>query len=301
MLGDVGVVAVVARVGTQFRRTAFKVADFQVEADHETTDAHQHRDQHRAGRPLGGGEAVEQIPEFAEAFVVFGAGVDFQCALGGFGANADIGQCHRHQQQRSEDQHRDADAGGDRQVLDHRDVDQHQHRKTHGIGEQCGDTGDEQTAEGVARGDQFVGATGDVLHDPVHLLRRVGHADGEDQKRYQHRIRVDGVAQPGDDTQLPDHRRQRAQHHQQGTAHAAGVEVDDQQRGQHRQGEEQHHLQQPVDQVAHQLGEADHVQLIDTTRFVVRAQLLELDREPVVVDAGAGRRGLVEQRHDEHA
>ncbi|MNI12071.1 hypothetical protein D3C73_652390 [compost metagenome] len=314
MLGDVGVVAVVARVGTQFRRTAFKVADFQVEADHETTDAHQHRDQHRAGRPLGGGEAVEQIPEFAEAFVVFGAGVDFQCALGGFGANADIGQCHRHQQQRSEDQHRDADAGGDRQVLDHRDVDQHQHRKTHGIGQQRGDAGNEQTAEGIARSDQLVGAAGDVLHDAVHLLRGVGHADGEDQERHQHRVRIDGVAEPGDDAQLPDHRDQRAADHQQGAAHATGVGVDDDQRRDDGQAEEHHHLDQAVDQVAHQFGEADHPHLVlagafdpGLTRravagvFDLVAQLLfEHLREGVVVDALATGGGFVQQRHDQH-
>ena len=51
--GDVGVVAVVARVGAQLRRPAFKVADLQLQADHETADAHQHRDQHGARGPLG--------------------------------------------------------------------------------------------------------------------------------------------------------------------------------------------------------------------------------------------------------
>ncbi|MNZ77106.1 hypothetical protein D3C78_956310 [compost metagenome] len=227
MLGDVGVVAVVARVGAQLRRTAFQVTDLQVEADHVAANAHQHRDQHGTGRPLGGGEAIERVPQPAEAFVLFGTGVDFQRALGGLGANTDIGQRHRHQQQRGEDQHRDADAGGDCQVLDHRDVDQHQHRKAHGIGQQGGDAGDEQAAEGVARSDQLVGAAGDVLHDAVHLLRGVGHADGEDQKRHQHRVRIDGVTEPGDDAQLPDHRDQRAANHQQGAAHATGVGVDD--------------------------------------------------------------------------
>ena len=144
-----------------------------------------------------------------------GAGVDLQRTLGRLAPDTDVGQRHRHQQQRGEDQHRDADAGGDRQVLDHRNIDQHQHGKAHRVGQQRGDAGDEQAAEGVARGNQLVGATGDVLHDAVHLLRRVGHTDGEDQERHQHRVRIDGVTQPGDDAQLPDHRDQRAADHQQ--------------------------------------------------------------------------------------
>ncbi|MCY1179157.1 hypothetical protein D9M73_195390 [compost metagenome] len=156
-----------------------------------------------------------------------GAAVDLQGTLGGLFAHADVRQRHGHQQQRGEDQHGHADAGGNGQVLDHRDIDQHQYGETDGVGQQRGDPGNEQAAEGVARGDQLVGAAGDVLHDAVHLLRGVGHADGEDQKRHQHRVRIDGVTEPGDDAQLPDHRDQRAANHQQGAAHATGVGVDD--------------------------------------------------------------------------
>ncbi|VVP60459.1 hypothetical protein PS900_06194 [Pseudomonas fluorescens] len=314
MLGDVGVVAVVARVGAQLRRPAVEVADLQVQADHETADAHQHRHQNGAGGPLGGGEAIERIPQFAEAFVLLGAVVDLQCTLGGFRADTDVGQRHRHQQQRGEDQYRDTDAGGDRQVLDHRDVDQHQHGKAHGIGQQRGDAGNEQTAEGVARSDQLMGATGDVLHDAVHLLRGVGHTDGEDQKRHQHRVRIDGVAEPGDNAQLPDHRDQRAADHQQGAAHATGVGVDDDQRRDDGQAEEHHHLDQAVDQVAHELGEADHPHLVMAGAFdpgltrsavagvfdLVAQLLFEHLRKRVVVDALATGGGFVHQRHDQH-
>ena len=51
MAGDVGVVAVVARVGTQLRSTAVEVADLQLQADHETADTQQHRHQHGAEWP----------------------------------------------------------------------------------------------------------------------------------------------------------------------------------------------------------------------------------------------------------
>ncbi|MDT4807728.1 hypothetical protein FQZ97_405810 [compost metagenome] len=95
----------------------------------------------------------------------------------------------------------------------------------------------------------------------------MGHADGEDQEGHQHRVGVDGIAQPGDDAQLPDHRDQRAADHQQGAAHAAGVEEDDHQRGDHGQAEEHHHLDQAVDQVADQLGETDHADLVLALAF----------------------------------
>ncbi|MNV31675.1 hypothetical protein D3C71_1229920 [compost metagenome] len=160
-----------------------------------------------------------------------------------------------------------------------------------------------------------MGATGDVLHDPVHLLRGVGHADGEDQKRHQHRVRIDGVTQPGDDAQLPDHRDQRAADHQQCAAYATGVGVDDCQRSDHRQTEKHHHLNQAIDQVAHQFGEADHPHLVValalfpglargavTSEFDLVAQLLfEHLREGVVVDGLATSRRFVQQRHDQHA
>ncbi|MNZ63712.1 hypothetical protein D3C78_818660 [compost metagenome] len=159
-----------------------------------------------------------------------------------------------------------------------------------------------------------MGAAGDVLHDAVHLLRGVRHADGEDQERHQDGVRIDGVAQPGDDAEQPDHGDQRGDDHQQGAADAAGVEQDDEEGADHGEGEEQHHLDQAVDQVAHQLGEADHADLVLAAALLAARQrlavagelvlgaqlLLEHAGELVVVDALAGGRVLVEQRHDQH-
>ena len=244
-----------------------------------------------------------------------GADLDFQRTLGRLAPHANVGQCHGHQQQRGKDQHRNPDTGGDGQVLDHRNIDQHQHRKAHRIGQQRGDTGNKQTTKGVARSNQLVGATGNVLHDAVHLLRRMGHADGEDQKRHQHRVRVNRIAQPGNDAQLPDHRDQRAAHHQQGAAHATGVEVDDQQRGDYGQGKEHHYLDQAIDQVAHQLGKTDHANLVLSAALLpglaggavpaeldtVAQLLFEQAGELLVVDALTGGRGGVQQGHDQHA
>ncbi|MCY1451006.1 hypothetical protein D9M71_678500 [compost metagenome] len=153
MAGDVGVVTVIARIGTQLRGAAVEVADFQLQADHEAGDPHQRRDQYRAGCPFAGGEAIEQVPQLAETTVRGGAAVDLQGTLGGLFAHADVRQRHGHQQQRGEDQHGHADAGGNGQVLDHRDIDQHQYGETDGVGQQRGDPGNEQAAEGIARGD----------------------------------------------------------------------------------------------------------------------------------------------------
>ena len=79
-------------------------------------------------------------------------------------------------------------------------------------------------------------------------------------------------------------------------------------------GEEGHHLDQPVDQFADELREADHVDL-DLRGLRFRADLLQVLcqfvlgadlllehlRQALVVDPLAGARFLVEQRHEDHA
>ena len=64
-----------------------------------------------------------------------------------------------------------------------------------------------------------------------------------------------------DQPELPHHRDERAGDHQRRAAHATGVGVDDRGGDQRRHAEEHHHLDQAVDQLADQLGEADHVHL----------------------------------------
>ena len=83
---------------------------------------------------------------------------------------------------------------------------------------------------------------------------------------------------------------------------------------QRRDAEEHHHLDQAVDQVADQLGETDHVDLdlgvslaatvlssVLASSYFVAELLFEHLRQAVVVDALAGGRLLVQQRHDDHA
>ncbi|MNS43489.1 hypothetical protein D3C72_758950 [compost metagenome] len=179
-------------------------------ADHEATYRQQPGHHHRHCCPTTLGKAVKQAPHIAQPFPFQLLTFLTQAARRRLGTDTPIRQQHWQQHQVGKDQDRHTNARGDGQVLDHRNVDQHQHRKTHGIGQQCGQSGQEQTTEGVTRGDQLMGAASDVLHDPVHFLRTVGHADGEHQKRHQNRKRVECITEQGDQAQLPDHRNHRA-------------------------------------------------------------------------------------------
>ncbi|MCY1521941.1 hypothetical protein D9M68_567800 [compost metagenome] len=49
-------------------------------------------------------------------------------------ADSEIGKHHRHHDQLREDQYADTNAGGDRQVADHRDIDHHQDGEAKDIG-----------------------------------------------------------------------------------------------------------------------------------------------------------------------
>ncbi|MCY1455433.1 hypothetical protein D9M71_725680 [compost metagenome] len=115
-------------------------------------------------------------------------------ALRGCGADSGVGEQDRNQDQLGEDQYRYADAGGEGKIADDRDVDDHQHGEAHHVGEQGGQTGHEQTTEGVARSDVLVGTPADVLHDAVHLLRAMGQTDGEYQEGHQDGIGVQFIA-----------------------------------------------------------------------------------------------------------
>jgi hypothetical protein len=122
VLRHVGVVAVVARLGAKLRRAGVEIADLQPARADEAADREDPRDGDGAGGPGAGGEAVEEGP----------------AARGRSGRRpgADVRQEHRQQQQVGEDEDRDTDARGEREVADHRDVDGHEHREADGVGKQ---------------------------------------------------------------------------------------------------------------------------------------------------------------------
>ncbi|MCY1433131.1 hypothetical protein D9M71_491520 [compost metagenome] len=123
----------------------------------------------------------------------------------------------------------------------------------------------------------------------------MAHADGEHQERHQHRVGVQFVAQQGQQAQLPDHRHQRAEHHQHGTAHTARVSVEHHRGDQDGDSEEQQDLLQAFDQVTHFLGEAGDVD-IDAVALVLRPQCLQVIGQHPVVQRLAIRRA----RHQRH-
>ena len=223
-----------------------------------------------------------------------------QAALGRRRADAGVRQQDRQQHQIGENQHRHPHARSDGQVLDDLDVDHHQHRKAHRIGQQRGHAGEEQAAKRVARRHQPVGATPDVLHDAVHFLRAMAHADGEYQKRHQYRVRVQFIAQRRQQPQQPHHRHHRTQHHQQGAAQAAGVPEQHRSADRDGGGKKHQHLLQAVDQIPHDLGKARDVDS-DFVRLILGAQLLDTLGQPVIIDAFAGFGDLLLQRHQDDA
>ncbi|MCY1274621.1 hypothetical protein D9M69_326720 [compost metagenome] len=145
-----------------------------------------------------------------------------------------------------------------------------------------------------------MGAATNVLHDAVHFLRTVAHADGEHQERHQDGVGVQVVAKQRQHPQQPAHRHHGTEQHDQGTAHAAGVVVDQHSGYEDCDGKEHQHLAEAIDQVANHLGEADYM---DTCRIVLvlAANLLELAAERAIVEGFAGFSIDVEQWHQQHA
>ncbi|VVN11866.1 hypothetical protein PS645_03833 [Pseudomonas fluorescens] len=290
MSGQIGVVLVVARVRTKLRRARVEIAYLQLQADHEPDRCHGEADDDAQAGPATLGEQIEKTPEamttLAGPFAVFA----LEAQLRRFRRNAHIGEQHRQQNQIGENQHRDADTGNHGQILNDLDLDQHQHGEPDGVAQQGGQPGQKQAPEGEARGYDPVHAPADVLHDAVHFLRAVAHANGEHQKRHQHRIRVQLVVKQRQQTQLPNHRHQRTEDHQQGAAQAARVPEQHGGGDQNRDGEKQQNLLQAGNQVTdlfREPGDAD----LDLVILVSAAQRLQLLGQRRIIQRLAVGRG----------
>ncbi|MNV48008.1 hypothetical protein D3C71_1398950 [compost metagenome] len=115
----------------------------------------------------------------------------------------------------------------------------------------------------------------------------MAHANGVDQKWHQDGIRIELMSQQRQQAQQPDHPDQRAALHHQRTAHATGETVENHAGDQHRHGEESQHRIQAVDQVAHDFGEADDVD-IDATLRILFAQRFQAVGQFFVVQRLSG-------------
>ncbi len=153
---------------------------------------------HRPDCPAPFGKVFEEAPDHsgsrAFAFFFF----FLEAAPGRIEAYTDKGKQHRQKKKVGENQNRDADAGRKCQVLDDRDIDQHQYGKPDRVGRKRRHPRQEEPAEGVAGGNEPMGSTSHVLHDAVHFLCAVGDADGKNQKRHQDGIGIEFIAEGGD-------------------------------------------------------------------------------------------------------
>ncbi|MNF67425.1 hypothetical protein D3C84_492400 [compost metagenome] len=188
-----------------------------------------------------------------------------------------------------DDHQGNAQAGGQSQLMDDRNVDDHDHHETQGVGQQGHGARDGELAEGGLRRLPRRRAGEHVLFPGIGHLHRVGNADGEDQEGHQHRHRVDAVAQQRQQAEQPDHRHQGDAERQGGQLQRTGVEPQQQRGDPERDGEEQDDTQQPVHDLAHDLGEADDPD-IDELACMGCPDRLELLRHRRIVEPLAGLR-----------
>ncbi|MNG11141.1 hypothetical protein D3C84_946540 [compost metagenome] len=97
--GDVGVIAVVARIRTQLRCAGVQITHFEVHHHHTATQGHQQRQGDDRRGPRTFGEAVEAVPEVPEQAPIFCARLIFGDGnTRGFFTDAQVRQRHRNQQ-----------------------------------------------------------------------------------------------------------------------------------------------------------------------------------------------------------
>ncbi|MND71633.1 hypothetical protein D3C80_631610 [compost metagenome] len=214
------------------------------------------------------------------------AGRVLLAALDGLLADADIGNRHRQQDQVGEHDHRHADRSTDSQFTDHADVDDQQGDEAYGVGQNRNHPRQEQLAEGASGSGQGVISIARLQGNAVDLLHPVGNADGEDQKRHQHRIRIKAEPYRMHQPQLPDYRHQGGDQNGDGAADTPGEPVQ-QDPGDHQGDTEEHrHHHQAIDQVTYLFRETDDVNLhIRVLRLELVADLLfQLMGELLVIE-----------------
>ncbi|MNQ77188.1 hypothetical protein D3C85_920480 [compost metagenome] len=298
-LGEEGSVQVVARIGSQLRRTGIQVADLDLRAQEECEDG-QHPGHRESSQ--GGSSLREHAKKYPRAVSSSASGwllrLRPQAVRCGTGTDANVRQQHRQQHKVGQDQERDACTGSHRQILDHRDVNHQQDCEAKHISDQGGEARKKQTPKGVTCSNQAMGPSADVLHDAVHLLRAMTHANGEHQKRHKYRVRIELQPKKPQQPKEPQDRDQRAGHNQQCAAHAPRVDIEDDSADQDRDAEERQDLPHPLEQVAAELSETSDVETY-ALRLVLRSQLFQHLRELSVVQGLAGAWILVQER-DEH-
>ena len=168
-----------------------------------------------------------------------------------------------------------------------RNVDEHDDHEAEGVGEQGHDPGDGELAECTFSGFHRGLAGQHVLLPGVGHLYGVGDPDRKDQEGHQHRHRVDAIADQRQQAEQPDHRQQGYRNRQHGELERARIHPQQQRGDDEGDGEEHHHRKQPVHHVAHDLGEADDLD-VDLVAGELCANRLEFAGDTGVIEMLTG-------------
>ncbi len=292
VLDNEAVVLVVLTVRSQLGGAIIQVTHLEillVVHRHAQTD---YRNQQRNGGDTGMRE-VGHEPPFAirPTFVVLDM---LDPALG----DADVGHDHRMQHQVGDDDDCHTDTGGHRQIPDHVDLDEQQCQEAEGVTHQRHNAGDVQGPEGQTRAGQRVKALGRLQRHGIDHLHPVTDPDREHQERNKHRVGIQAITKQPQDTHLPEDRDDRDEHGHQRPGDATRVpEQEDGGQNDGDQGEQRNGLD-AFDQVTHQLGKADDMDIdVRVLLLELLADLfLKLTRERPVIDGLAGFRVPLEKR-----
>ena len=114
------------------------------------------------------------------------------------------------------------------------------------------------------------------LLDGADLLHAMRHADGEDQERNEESQGIDAVTEQHQRAELPRHRHDGAHDGHHRDLQRLHVVPDGQQREQDRHHREHDHRHRAIGDVAHHLGEADHVH-VDARSLRLHQHVVALD------------------------
>ena len=179
--------------------------------------------------------------------------------VNGFAADPYIAHQYRQQHQVGQHDDRDAYAGSNTQILDDLDGDQHHGGEADSIGDQSCHTRYIECAERSSSRSQALFTVNTFSEERIDDLHAMTDAYGENQEGYQYGISVKAVAQGCKQTELPDHRDDRAQQGCQGTSQASSVEKQQYRGDDQRDNCEPEYRSDSVQQISDNLGKTDNV------------------------------------------
>ena len=198
-------------------------------------------------------------------------------------ADADIGHDHRQQYQVGEDDGGYPDAGGDAQFPYHLDADYQQGYEAHRVTYQCCHPRHIEAPECQPGREEPVAGLTPVQGDGVDHLYPVTHPHRQNQEGNQDRIGVEPESQHLQQAQLPDNGDHGTNQRGDGGAQAAGVDIQQYEGDDQRDDRKQKNSADTLEQVAHDLGEADDVDAYVVVFVALSNQLFDASGKRQVV------------------